>query len=867
MNLRVLAGLCLCFLAADAKTPDNSASLARMIVQLADETYKTREEATLKLWNVGEPALPLLREATRSPDPERAIRAGDMVRKIEMHLTPGTDGVVVDLVEKFLAARERPEERVRLMGLLREQRAWRPMLKLFAAETSAKARAGMERMLQGVALAAARERVAAKDPRGAREMLELGGTSPAALLALADFDRQQGSPRAAPQGVSAAAWKLANIRATMDLAALPAAAQAAGENRLAAAGHAFNGDPLPWLDLIRKNGDQPVVTEKYCQAAAHRWLKNDPATQEIAALKKILTSGDDNGTARIALLCLGENAAVAEALGKTSRLDKFAELNFHERVPEALSSLDLDPAKPDYAAHVAGIFQRLKVDEDEEEDEEGGESLRELLELAQFLEFRGMHEEARRAFEAPLLELAKRDQEKFLQWIAYFVTQSDSGRSPAAPRLGCVIAKTWAGEDAGRLDNVIELLGDPDVMKDWWSWLGEIDPKQNPPARFDGLTALLGLRNDFPDRTRMWMEKITAHIEQAPPAEKLAGISRMLGLREVVADAKDECAWLDRLPEKQRNVRNAFRTMSAYAAAGRWNDAANVILREIDDPAVDGGSPARAHAQAAAFLRRAEHDAEAKTHDGMVEKLVMGYPREAYFAALGYAMGCDFEHARLWKKRAAVWWDPEDRYFSAVLDEWLNDIEAAGDWKRAAGIGEMVLSLRVAHSFAEIPANGSTRLSVDLARAMAGLRRDKAASLQLLETIYRGNYASGALADDFFPALRKAGLSSLHDEWFAKSWSGLNDVIRVFPGSDNTRNTAAWLASRCKLNLDEAETLIRRSLENDPRNEAYLDTMAEIEFARGNRDAAIQWSDKAVNVAPFEILLKQQNQRFRHAPF
>ena len=46
----------------------------------------------------------------------------------------------------------------------------------------------------------------------------------------------------------------------------------------------------------------------------------------------------------------------------------------------------------------------------------------------------------------------------------------------------------------------------------------------------------------------------------------------------------------------------------------------------------------------------------------------------------------------------------------------------------------------------------------------------------------------------------------------------------------------------------------------------YLDTIAELKFAQGNRKAALEWSQRSVSFAPFEDMIRSQHDRFRTAP-
>ena len=51
-----------------------------------------------------------------------------------------------------------------------------------------------------------------------------------------------------------------------------------------------------------------------------------------------------------------------------------------------------------------------------------------------------------------------------------------------------------------------------------------------------------------------------------------------------------------------------------------------------------------------------------------------------------------------------------------------------------------------------------------------------------------------------------------------------------------------------------------------PEQPAYLDTMAELKFAQGDRKAALEWSQRSVSFAPFEDMIRAQHERFRTAP-
>jgi hypothetical protein len=86
-----LLGTCAVPSAADeSKVADQAApakseqEIARLIAQLGCERFRDREQATNELSKLGKPALPGLKEATKSPDAEVRRRAQRLVDQIQL---------------------------------------------------------------------------------------------------------------------------------------------------------------------------------------------------------------------------------------------------------------------------------------------------------------------------------------------------------------------------------------------------------------------------------------------------------------------------------------------------------------------------------------------------------------------------------------------------------------------------------------------------------------------------------------------------------------------------------------------------------------------------------------------------------------
>ena len=75
-GLLLLAGVAV---AADVAIEEEIASLVR---DLGSPRYKTRERASKRLWEIGQPARSALEAAAKSKDPEVAMRAETLLRRI-----------------------------------------------------------------------------------------------------------------------------------------------------------------------------------------------------------------------------------------------------------------------------------------------------------------------------------------------------------------------------------------------------------------------------------------------------------------------------------------------------------------------------------------------------------------------------------------------------------------------------------------------------------------------------------------------------------------------------------------------------------------------------------------------------------------
>lgn len=861
------------FAQSGLKVPEKS--LAALIEDLSDEKFRVRENASREIWKTGESALPALQEIAAGKDPEQAYRARDLIRKIQLHITPDTDPAVMSLVERY--AKASPNEKVTLFDQMHKKRAWRQILKLYASETNPELQSRLQSSVDGVAVIAARECLLDGDAAAAREFLEMAPADAPGLLALADFHRSQGSLEAelkrakTLKGPQADAWQLALYRASGNLEAARDAATAAGETTISATLSALLGDPLPWLRHHQTDG---ATLKSYTELAIRRWQGKSlrPADLEPLTHSANSRNRDQRGNAASGLFLLGEARLAEKAYAANSPLAAFSYFESLERIPEALKSLGLDPENPDYAAWAVMRLARLLKNDAADQGDESADT-RDLVLLANFMERRGLHRQCADAFLKPLAAMAEKDADLLTGFLAQLFGGNVTlgGEYLGAPQVAKQAAIAWAGDDAERWAQVIDVaFGGQDEMVALWDWLAELQPRSSRAERLDGMLALCGMGRDPLGLREKWLTLGWAAVQQAPEEKRKPLLDKMAFMAGQSPDVSTSLKLWDQLDESSRGGVSWRAHILDLSAAERWDEAAEFFLKQTDRISkTKSVAQPSLYACAAACLRKAGRADEATALDALVEKLALG--NDALEIANGYAYGCDYPRAADWRARAVRQSDPAAENFADALELHSEMAVQQGNWREVAAISEVRAQMMasVESESVAVPPLLSLRLRLqsDLGRALVKLKTDRAGSLAMLGNCYRLFPCDGSLADDFFPALRKAGLIKEHDEWFKESWERMAAVIRQFPDSDNTCNTAAWIASRALRNLDPAEKLLEKALAANPEQSAYLDTMAEIQFARGNRDKALEWSQRAVNFMPLDVMLRRQHERFRSAPF
>jgi len=859
---------------AVAEAPREAPQVERLLTELSDERYPVRERATAELWALGDEILPAIEAARENADPETAARAQEIWRRLRLGITPESPRKVVNLVLRYEEAD--PEERQRIIGKLKEERAWPQVLKMHALERDPETLEEIADEIAGVAVEAAREMLAREpaDFGSARELLEMARPEPAQLMTLAEFHRIVGSldeeleKARGLEGEAGHRWRLALLTAAGELEAAVAEAEALGDDATVARLRLLLGDPVPWFEQgIVPQGELPADTiEAYRDAVIGLWRGREVPRGLVRGLAAQVRDefSDESWHSLGILFGLGEVEWAEPRLAGLSPAMAFAHFNNLERVDSAHRALGLDPERPNYADWCERRFAVLLEDYHQSEHE-----VAELVQLGAFFESRGMDERLREWFVPPLVELGEREPETFVE-VMQEMFAAYSGARLVLPVIESAAA--YAGDDAVRWSTVLEtLFGDGPHIRGLWESLEEFAPEEDPGKRFMRMACLFGLRADREGLAADWWRWADERAFAGDESERRERLGLMLALcvvrddaerfLETARQARQQGLELDALGPYSEKIRFVDFEMLCLGAAGRWDAVVKTWREQVEESPLD---PMK-RAYLAGSLRRAGEVEAAREHDRMAERLALGEVDAMRRVGQAYASSGDFGRAAEWWRRAAAAAVESDGDFFYVTFLLRQEAKEQGDWPLAAALGEMYLLYQVLKGDGlERPSVMlRTRVEVEMARGFALLEEDPERGMERLAASHGMAATDGIMADFFFPGLRAAGRVAEHDRWFGETFAVYESVLARYPESHNTMNTAAWTASRANRRLADAERLVTRALELQPDQPAYLDTLGEVWFCRGDRDKAVEWSDEAVSHAPGEDSLLRQNERFR----
>ena len=123
------------------------------------------------------------------------------------------------------------------------------------------------------------------------------------------------------------------------------------------------------------------------------------------------------------------------------------------------------------------------------------------------------------------------------------------------------------------------------------------------------------------------------------------------------------------------------------------------------------------------------------------------------------------------------------------------------------------------------------------------------------------------LANGMVPELAKLGRKIEADELFQSVWGAYQKMLADNPDSPAARGALAALAAHCRRELDAGLKYAKEAAAADPLSQSYREMVAELNFRRGDRDAALAVMAKLADESPRSRLYKRQLARYKTAAF
>lgn len=896
-----------------ARPAEGAADMAKRVADavdaLASDDFAVREAAAKVLWQIGDPAVPALKEAARSGNPEVAKRARNILGSFAFGVRPDTPKPVVEQLNAYRQGGAE-QKRAAVAELTRLDAAGaRVLLRLAADERDPELKKLVTNGLMQSARPAAAAMINQGDNESAAALLaflapraEFAARDQAALLLLTGglddaLAALQTPPDPAAVTPADRRRLAALLRAKGDAARAAEAASAVGEAvraeaaRLEADAKRLEGNALrgqvegepqdivrfrALAEVLRAEAITDDATAAALMAEAGQYAELARRTEaRIAALAGVEPSIEDLGYAA-AYHRLAGNQAAADRWVKRIVDRERADPNDHRNAAEALllnerpaeavrllveakdpvTALEFAPARFDFALGDQLLAEARK--------DKSLDLPRVLAKTAPLLQHQGREVEAANRLESVVrgesgpvttdvwldaieaAPLAGIPAEKIDGWVARAVT----------------VAANRPGESADRLFWRARLL-DPAKAQTWWRVLR--DHRWNtPPAEAMALVRRLDRKQVTGDELDALLLKTRELAGRLQPAERVA---RLALVADVLADADrvDEAVDLyekEVLPQA-KTAATLLRVGDLYAKAGRWDKAAGryAAARALDP------SDARPVALQGWALAKQGKAGEGERLIALAHVMPLGDETARGGLAEALAKAGLKDEARRERELVGRTGDVRSWAYADAVRRLAGEVSRTDPLAAAAIWDRVFLSnLSPQTSFVDPTANLTIPVLIRRSKAVGHARAGQVgAALEDARVAFEAYPADADTQVAIVRELEKAKRQPEADAVYRRAFDRYEGLLKQYPASAQANNLVAWLAACAKRDLDHALACARKGVELAPGNTAILDTLSEVYHARGEHDAALAVNAQCRALEPWAEHHKRNLTRFTAA--
>ena len=842
-----------------------------LVRQLGDESFLIREKASSLLWRRGELALDALEVALLSSNPELISRATELIRYIKVGISPDTPRHIAKLVHSFATANN--DEKEDILRTLYAEKAYSQMLFMLSEMEDRTLARTLFADFKRLAHEAARVSISQGNLDGAIEQLKLAPQNETTLRSLAYLYGLTGLLGEELEKLTEMSDELVDKHwerhLNLERPGREDIRKFAIEESLMGVIANLNllkGDPEMMYHYYSKNATYAaeagldVIKQQY-DGAEIEFIENTH-NQQVKTLSLFEgREATDLLNQTIKSMCLTGAAHLIEPyLKERYHYDAFAYLDQTERPKEALKVLgisDETSLKEFIKENTRLALAELDLEKKDQQKFRGGADLPysdRLLNVAGFYHRRGILQITKDVLSPLLSELKKKQND---EWCKFVEDIANHGMRDLAVKV-----TLDRGDDNKTYGQMVPYLYDDTQDTDLiWSTLlnregmsaeksfrdlavimGVYQPeiktylnlqdelikiairkgRESLDSMYTALHSVAMFRQDaISARKYTKLLLLAEKNEAAIPLRKLEylrELSSCLEWREIVTLLDDDHSFINKSPRWYALYSIAKRKLGDDKEADQLLNYAKLISLGLND---DLREIAAEHYLAGYYGISTQ----------IMERvlLVSSVDRNsnAYKYALGYLSAGDnaYINTKQWEKAAAFLM-----------------IRSTSDLIGHLSDREISNVVYYTNDFYNV------QFTRGLELYQAG---EKSKGLKMLTSAHKVMIGGGGLADHFYPAIRTTNLDKQYNLWVEESFEHVSRSLEQFPECANTHNTMAWLLSRAVRKLDVALEHSKKSLELSPFEAAYIDTMGEVWFAKGNRKTAIKWGEEAVRASKY----------------
>ncbi|QDU28753.1 hypothetical protein ETAA8_38580 [Anatilimnocola aggregata] len=838
---------------ARAQQPNDAfPSVAAAIRALGADEFQTRELASRYLWYAGAAAQKDLELAIKHDDPEVRLRASLVLRKVRLGITPDTPAETQQLINRFYDGDRNGRQQV--ISELRQKGSYTTLFALLQGETDAASRQLFFSTMQADMQRLAPQMVASSDWSLLEQWLDLGKATEAGQVHFITYALLRGKLNEEIKRVEDELEKRRDDSALV--------------NRLALMYRAGGNDKKALEVIQRGPSDAKLVVAMYREQM--QW---DQARASISPLPNKVprdTMADSALQAALARLS-GKATDSLEATQAFSKLVKTEDVWFGAKtlLLNERPQLALDLLKDGLQPMAFDLLSQLQQHQ-------------EALDLAGIKDDTSFNQAWLNGLTGQQPVRTSRSVDRFTYAVSIAAQLRMLGKKQQYDDLRALLESTATLDDQrgqywhqlarlerqpGRQQELLHLYGrgvaqNPQSVwsqlfgkkfaraQTWWEALDADVRWQDPQERLNAVAVSMQPAT-FARHVEVDWPAVEKHV--SAKADNL-GTAAAVRVRLHAALAEAWAARSDKLRAEEHwkaAVAADPTTATDYGdvllAEQRWNEAATQYQRAYE---LNQGNSLALFLQSVALIR-AGKEAEGKKLQSTASLMALDTNARYLLATALQDRNLRAEALEQWQLLRRT--GGPDHSYVMIANQHLGNLIAEKEPLAAADHWEQLRFHLLKPALNLVEQSGYLNLAVSLHRTRArGLLSagDKAKALEELaicEAMLPGHIK---LVEDFTAPLRKAGMEQEADALFERTYQVYQQGVKQFPESAALHNQAAWTAAIAGRRLDEALAFAQNAVKLAPESAAYADTLAEVHFARGDREQALTWARKAASLAP-----------------